>query len=339
MDWFERLTGFTETDYAHTRSQLEVDGRSLRSRTNGKAYGIGVFKLISLQDIRRKALSAGRRAGRISVQVIQGDIRELHRSPELSGALFQVASQFNMLEMTSPDVTPEHGVTRYEHDRTQGPACAIAAGAATIYRNYFVPTAGGSGQTSARQLDGLHPVGEALATALGKPAASLWEMRNGYALCTELGLRAISDYVDAATSHELECLRDKLCIGLHHGVEVTDVPSAPRPIVSQAFCSALPIAYSDASLANWRAFSTLILDAAYEATLWAALDNSRRGGSSTVLLTSLGGGAFGNPSEWIYASMRRALALFAGVALDVRIVSHGAPTPEITRLVHEFTIP
>ena len=41
-------------------------------------------------------------------------------------------------------MTPEHGVTRYQHDRTQGPACAIAAGAATIYRNYFAPVGGGS---------------------------------------------------------------------------------------------------------------------------------------------------------------------------------------------------
>jgi len=37
-------------------------------------------------------------------------------------APFQVASQFNLLEMTGPSVTPEHGVARYAHDPTQGPA-------------------------------------------------------------------------------------------------------------------------------------------------------------------------------------------------------------------------
>ena len=37
------------------------------------------------------------------------------------GALFQVASQFNLLEMVSPRVTPEDGVTRYQHDRTPDP--------------------------------------------------------------------------------------------------------------------------------------------------------------------------------------------------------------------------
>ncbi|MCK5683507.1 hypothetical protein KAJ27_05280 [bacterium] len=51
--------------------------------------------------------------------------------------MFQVASQFNLLEMVSPGVTPEEGVGRYEHDHTQGPACAIACGVGTIYRNYF----------------------------------------------------------------------------------------------------------------------------------------------------------------------------------------------------------
>ena len=34
-------------------------------------------------------------------------------------------------------MTPEDGVTRYKDDPTQGPACAIAASAATMYRNYF----------------------------------------------------------------------------------------------------------------------------------------------------------------------------------------------------------
>jgi hypothetical protein len=51
-------------------------------------------------------------------------------------------------------VTPEHGVTRYQYDRTQGPACAIA-GAATIHRNFFAPVGGSDGQTTGRQFDGL----------------------------------------------------------------------------------------------------------------------------------------------------------------------------------------
>ena len=48
MDWFERLTGFRETDYDDTRAKLRVDGSRLRSLVNGKSYGIGKLELVSL---------------------------------------------------------------------------------------------------------------------------------------------------------------------------------------------------------------------------------------------------------------------------------------------------
>ena len=47
------------------------------------------------------------------------------------------------------------------------PACAIAAGAATIWRNYFAPVGDGEGQTATLQLDALERVGEALSGLLG----------------------------------------------------------------------------------------------------------------------------------------------------------------------------
>jgi hypothetical protein len=43
----------------------------------------------------------------------------------LRRGLFQVASQFNLLEMVSFSVTPEQGVTGYESHHTQGPAGAV----------------------------------------------------------------------------------------------------------------------------------------------------------------------------------------------------------------------
>jgi len=42
----------------------------------------------------------------------------------------------------------------------------------------------------------------------------------------------------------------------------------------QVFCSALPVAYSHVPRQRWQAFATLILESAYEATLWAAADNA-----------------------------------------------------------------
>ena len=164
-----------------------VEGDRLRSLINGKSYRIGELKLVPLHALRERARSAGGLPGRLKVKVVTGDVRKMHQSPVNAGALFQVASQFNLLEMVSPTVTPEQGVTRYQHDHTQGPACAIAAGAATIYRNYFASVGGNHGQTTEQQFDGLADLGAALSGALEQPVKALWTMQNGYALCTQAG--------------------------------------------------------------------------------------------------------------------------------------------------------
>ena len=108
-------------------------------------------------------------------------------------------------------------------------------------------------------------------------------------------------------------------------------------IVSQAFCSALPVAYfSEVPAPLWRHFATLVLEAAYEATLWAAVCNARRGVSKGVLLTWLGGGVFGNRHEWIHEAVRRALTLALPYDLDVRLVSYGSPSQQMAELVKDF---
>ena len=131
-------------------------------------------------------------------------------------------------------------------------------------------------------------------------------------------------------------LRGKLCIGVHTDVEVTDAPGEHRQLVSQAFCSALPIAYTHVSARHWRAFASLVLEAAYEATMWSAVLNARRGASKVVLLTLLGGGAFGNEDEWILSAMRRGLELLSPFDIDVRIVSYGAPSPAVLGVAKDF---
>jgi hypothetical protein len=336
QDWFERLAGFRETDYEATRGRFVLEGDRLRSLVNGRGYRIGTLELVSLQSLRERVRTGAGHRGRLKVRNVSGDVRLLHRQPEYAGALFQVASQFNLLEMVSPSVTPEQGVTRYEHDRTQGPACAMAAGAATIYRNYFVPVDGTRGQTKERQLDGLADLGAALGERLNRPVQALWTMRNGYALCTREGLDAIGELLRALGEEERDALRGLLRIGLHWDVEVTDVEPPEAPLVTQAFCSALPVACTDVPRDHWRPFARLVLEAAYEATLLAALLNARRGTSNLVLLTRLGGGVFGNDDQWIDAAMRRALSGMAEHALDVRLVSHGPPPASMLALEEAF---
>lgn len=316
MNWFERLTGFAEDGYASTQGRLRVEGNELVSTVNGKRYGIGELTLPTLAELRARVNPA--RGQRSSVAGLIGDARALHR--DFEGALFQVASQFNVLEMVSPHVTPERGVTGYAGDPTQGPACALAAGAATIYRNYFVEFPDGVGQTADRQIDNLAGLGAALSALTGLPVADLWEMQNGYALATSTGLAAIGEVLRPADEGVLDALRGHLAIGLHRDVEVTDAGDGRR--VSQAFCSALPLGYSQLPSRQWEPFARLVLEATYEATLLAAAEQAAAGGSNTVLLTRVGGGVFGNELPWIDAAIERALGVVADAGLDVRIVGH-----------------
>lgn len=329
-DWFTQITGFAELDYEGTRARLSVVDGKLRSTHSSRACGVGRLETPSLDELRRRAATLPASGEPLRVSLCQGDVRAMHAEAAIGGSIFQAASQFNLLEMTGYTVTPEDGVTRYAMDRTQGPACAIAAGAATIYRNYFAPAGGESGQTSARQIDCLKDLGEELGQRA--PGTALWEMRNGYALCTSGGLEAIDSLLAGCNETELDRLRSKLRVGLHWDVEVTDGPQ-PGHLVSQAFCSALPVAYSRHSEdPRWARFATLVLEAAYEATLLAARLNFARTGCSTVFLTQLGGGAFGNDDEWIEAAMSRALEQARGSGLDVRLVSYGRPPAWLSRL-------
>ena len=331
-DWFEDLMGFRERAYDETRANLEVVGTTLRSVVNHRSFSIGELETPSLKELRGRAASViDQLGGTLKVSNVSGEVRRMHRDPASRHALFQVASQFNLLEMVGPHVTPEDGVTRYVQDHTQGPACALAAAAATVYRNYFVPVEGEVGQTRDRQVDCLRDVGSALDNA----KEGLWTMRNGYALCTAKGLERIAQKLEALDTNEIDELRDRLRVGLHSGVQVTD--SADEEfVVTQVFCSALPVSYTDIPAARWKPFAALVLEGAYEATLWAAVLNAHRFSSRRLFLTQLGGGAFGNESQWIHDAMRRALKKVMGVGLDVRFVSYGEPDAGLERLAQEF---
>jgi len=112
-----------------------------------------------------------------------------------------------------------------------------------------------------------------------------------------------------------------LRIGIQWNTQVT--LNDPTHTVSQAYCSALPVAYSHHPSHLWATFARLILEAAYEATICAAILNAMRHGSNRLFLTLLGGGAFGNETAWIIAGIQRVLTLYKEVDLDVAIVSYG----------------
>jgi len=164
MTWFENLTGFREISPHQVHQNIAVAGETLISHVNGRVMSFGRLEMPSLAGLRERVQDDPRRGGNLSVREVVADIQDLHTNESNADSLFQVASQSNLLEMVSPGLTPERGVGIYENDHTQGPACAIAAGAGTIYRNYFAPVNGQIGQSENNQIDCLADLGRALGT-------------------------------------------------------------------------------------------------------------------------------------------------------------------------------
>ncbi len=331
MTWFKTLTGVEEISPQQVRDSIVLDGETLSSRTTNQSMHCGRLETPRLIDLQQRLESISAPTGNLSVHEVVASVQDLHADPANKNSMFQVASQFNLLEMISPSVTPEEGITRYESDHTQGPACAVAAGAGTIYRNYFVPVNGQTGQSAGNQIDCLADIG----VKLGNTDNSLWEMKNGYALASVAGLNRISERLESSTDVELDQIRQLLRIGIQWQTEVTIAESKHK--VSQAYCSALPVAYSRHSSQLWAPFAQLILEASYEAILCAAILNCHDNNSNQLYLTLLGGGAFGNRKEWIINAITRALNLHSKAGLDVVIVSYSHSDSDVCTLADQFT--
>ena len=168
---------------------------------------------------------------------------------------------------------------------------------------------------------------------MGNEKQELWVMSNGYALPTRDGLSKISQFLAGLNPMEHDELKAKLKIGLQWNTEVT--LSGEGQLVSQAYCSALPVRYSQIKAHIWEPFARLILEALYEATFYAALINLEKTGSNKVFLTLVGGGAFGNAFHWILESIEKAVDQFKDVELDVRMVSYGGKDPRIDGLLDQ----
>jgi len=329
MTWFETLVGFPETP-DQIRENLILEGETLTSRANGRTFRCGRLETPSLGELRERVGAGPHLPGRLTVRKVVADVKDLHAAPSNAGSLFQVASQFNLLEMKNQWVTPEAGIGIYEGDPTQGPACAIAAGAGTIYRAYFAPVNGRIGQSTGNQIDCLADIGE----ALGNTGQRLWKMQNGYAMATREGLVEISERLAALSEEELDQLRQRLRIGIQWDTQVT-IEDAVHT-VTQAYCSALPVGCCTHPPDLWASFAQLVLDAAYEATLCAAILNALHTGSPRVFLTLVGGWAFGNDIAWITKSLHRALKRYEDWGLEVAIVSYKASNPAVADLAAQF---
>ena len=357
--WFEDLFGFGDGDgergaardpeFKGHREQFTYDKEngslSLASDPKMK-WQAGKFEATSLATLRRQTQTEGKLEPTTpsTITFVSGDVAVLHGDLDYAGAVFQAASQFNCLEFISPEDTPEHGVAAYYYDKTQGPACAISCAPGTIVRNYFAMggTAKKSGAAQNRnvQINTLDDVNEDLRKR-HKPrreGTSLVQVRNGYTSSTTHQLTKLNKIIASLTEHSRDTTQGLLRVGVQTETQVTctklktgtdepwhKVNAASGPLlVTQVYASALSVQYAvekgDTTHADWAPFAKFVLEAAYEATLHAAVLYAKETkGRRKVVLTALGGGVFGNEPAWISAAIVRALKIFKNAGLDVVI--------------------
>jgi hypothetical protein len=326
-DWFKQIFGFTERTgdlgYQQTKSQFKYNPESdtITSLRNGRTFGCGIFNCPTVKQLEqmvnlKKTQETSKFSGKPTFNCeVVGDIFKQHSKPENKGALFQAASQFNCLEFGGPNVTPEDGITDYQHDHTQGPACSLATPAGTLYRNYFaeVTCPNGSkqyGQTKDCQINNL----ENIQNLIGHYPTQFFTVKNGYTNSSKTKLTQLNSILESNVGLK-ERLTEELKIGVHfeqetiftdRWVELND----PSFKVSQVFSSALSIAYGGSHMMKlWLPLAEIILNGTYEATIYAGMLNYLKTGNKRVHLTQVGGGVFGNPPELITAAIQRAFMI------------------------------
>lgn len=232
--------------------------------------------------------------------------------------------------MASPELTPDDGIGIYSYDRTQGPACAIACGAGTVYRNYFVPMNGQLGQTAEQQINTL----SAIETVLDNTQHLYWWVDNGYQKAGIRTLDCLQRRLEHYSPTQQAAIIAQLQIGIQWDTEVTLTEQAHN--VTQVYCSGVPIGYNDAPASSWTPFAPLLLQATYEATFWAAWEHYQKTGVGQLFLTLVGGGVFENPLPWIIAAIEQALYQFQEAPLEVALVSYGQSHPTVRALVEQW---
>lgn len=292
---------------------------------------------------------------RLPIHLVKGDVRSFITNSKNFGAIFQVASQFNCLEMVGPGISPEDGITRYIYDRTQGPACALSCPAATLFRNYFW---NGFGQTAKKQMNILDKIegillededkcknaenlneNEAEESGIainnintkknemkGKKLPNpYWKMENGY--CLVYNKESLDRLNERLLKNGLkERLRENFKVGIQYETEVK-LEKTKGHRITQIFCSALPISYcSFHAPKSWENFALFILECSYDAILTFAnlLAETKKDKNDRVkvYLTSLGGGAFGNSTFLIKEAMKTALEAHKNDPLDVYLIEY-----------------
>ena len=261
-NWFKQEFGFVESNYTYeqVRNLFEWDSSNfiLKSNCNQKEFYVGPFTTPTIKDLTityQELSNNSKPKSGLKFQTITNSVQSLINNKLNEGSIFQVASQFNCLEMINPLKKPEDGISDYEHDKTQGPACALSCPAATVYRNYFLNY--DEKTKVCRQINLL----ENIEKYVNNEENQYWVMKNGYSMAGANFSRLKSDIENKIISSET--LMENLKIGIHWQTDVCQ--NSHR--ICQVFCSALPVAYNSQNIEEWECFARLILEGFYKGLL------------------------------------------------------------------------
>jgi hypothetical protein len=323
-EWFPHLFGFDESVPA-VQKNLEVkeldDHAEITSLVNHRTFNAGKFRLRDIPSFGSPVPVGGG-----TLNIIRGarsragleNVLAAQSHPDFDGATFLAASNFNCLEFTGQPHFAEMGVTPYVSDMTQGPYCALGAGAAVVYRNYFVLHEDGTrGQLNNNEVRLLKntPLDEFVSHGYPKIRAADSEKLKPY---------------------NWEEFVPKFLIGVHENCEVTTTETPPNfsdappgRIVHQVYAAAFNFNYWNDGVNDnpiTRDIAEKLLRAEYRATILAAWELSLkypgRTGSKKLVLSLLGGGVHGNPMELICGAITSCEALIVDSGLQCYVVCY-----------------
>ena len=234
----------------------------------------------------------------MKVEVVVGrNVSDLHLECEPYSCI-QIASQFNALEMISPEVSHRDGIVRYSNDRTQGPIGVLCCLPGLITRNYWYTNRYSSQPDSLKHLN--------LPT------------KNGYLLWGKDSSQALQILSSPGAM-------DKLITPIMAYTQVVGVRTdgykasvhRTNKLVHQIFCSAAPGSYYDNSMDFHSEINEILLRQQYKNAIIYSLLLRQQGRRAKLHLTMVGGGAFQVSKDLIAQCIKDTLDEYKDQPIDV----------------------
>jgi hypothetical protein len=354
-DWFQVVFGKTEAEWL----AADASEKGLRFRkkweprfgphvgvvgAGGRILDAGCFSVWSLQDLEAEGKDADgssapkpltaktrpvlpldiyvRKHDGVPVQFV--DVNALHCNAT-PGTMFQVASNFNCMEIGRDDTDPRHGafVTHLMSDYTQGPGAACACAVSALVRTHacFVEDDASTGITVAT---GQHFAGPQIELLGDARLAPYFPVDNGKLFACEP--RALSKTAKGDLDHGVPI--GAVRVGLHVQAQAMfrrcpphkcEIAFAGAPVVDQVYVAAMNMGARSVRFLTKAAVNQrmrFLLRAAYRGTYAAGVVRKTK----ILVLTLVGGGVFRNPLGAIGDAIGEAHARWADAGRFERIV-------------------